>query len=142
MIPPRDETLAAAFEAMQPRRDRKSTEPSEARAYIRANFDTIQSARQRGLTWAQITEALINAGVKAADGSPLQWRMLKSLFHAERYATRGERRKRRTKKRGAQSRSPDPPATTQQPRDAVPFDPNDGAPDDKPRPKFSISRPK
>jgi hypothetical protein len=91
----RDEKLAAIFEAMEPRSERASTVPSETRAYIRANFDTIQAARQRGLTWPQITAVLTESGVKAPDGSPLQWRVLKSLFHAERYVIGGKRQRRR-----------------------------------------------
>ena len=102
----RDEKLAAMFEAMEPRSERASTVPSETRAYIRANFDTIQAARQRGLTWPQITAVLIESDVKAPDGSPLQWRVLKSLFHAERYVIGGKRQRRKPVKPPPKQQSP------------------------------------
>jgi hypothetical protein len=131
----RDKKLADALQALEPHSARVS-EPSETRAYVRANFDTILAARERGVTWAQITKVLTDIGVKAPDGSPLQWRVLKSLYHAERYAMGG-----RPKRRKRKPPLPRQPAPTQT-REDVPFDPNDGTPDDKPTPRFQISRPK
>lgn len=118
--------------ALTPHANRGAAEPSAARLYIREHFETLSAARDRGISWPQIAGVLAQAGVFAADGSALEWRTVSSLFHAERYA-RGERRKRRTKK-----------STTvaQQPRDTLAFDPNDGAPPDKPKPKFSLAKPK
>jgi hypothetical protein len=132
--------------AMTPHANRGAAEPSAARLYVRNHFATLSAARTRGITWPQIAYALAKAGVTATDGTQLEWRTVSSLFHSERYA-RGESRKRRTKKPVAPPLAPAPThrqtsTTTQQPRDAVAFDPDDGAPGDKPPPKFSISRPK
>jgi hypothetical protein len=81
----------------------QSGQPSEARQYLRNNFDTISTARDLGRTWSQITRAVVeSSGVRAADGSTLKWRALSSLFHAERYR-RGVQRKNRPK------RPPSPP---------------------------------
>jgi hypothetical protein len=104
----KDAELADLLGAMEPHIDRGAAEPSEARQYLRDNFDTISAARDRGLTWPQITQAIVErSGVRAADGSELGWRTFKSLFHAERYS-RGVKRKHRPKKPVA---PPDPKLT-------------------------------
>jgi hypothetical protein len=90
--------LAHVLGAKEPYIGLGSAEPSDARQYLRDNFDTISAARDRGLTWPQITRAIVeSSGVRAADGSALEWRVLKSLFHAERYS-RGVKRKHRPKR--------------------------------------------
>jgi hypothetical protein len=94
----KDYELADVLGAMKPHIGLGAAEPSEARQYLRDNFDTISTARDRGRTWLQITRAIVeSSGVRAADGSALEWRVLKSLFHAERYS-RGVKRKHRPKR--------------------------------------------
>ncbi len=128
-------SLADQLRALHPHSERGAAEPSEARKYVRDHFDVIAAARERQLTWPQITQVLVDNGVKAADGAELEWRTLKSLFHAERYV-KGGRRKRRPKKVSAQP-------VTQAPISAPPpFDPTEGTTDDRPRPKFGPARPR
>jgi hypothetical protein len=61
-------------------------EASEARLYIRANFDEMTAARDRRVTWQQIAEVMKRAGVVRQPGAPLDWRQVKALYHAEKYA--------------------------------------------------------
>ena len=63
-----------------------SASASEPRLYIRANFDEMTAARGRGVAWQQIAGLLDAAGVRGASGGALDWRQVKALFHAERYA--------------------------------------------------------
>jgi hypothetical protein len=118
----------------------RKSEQSPVRARIHANFDEIAAAKERGVTWQQLTDLFTSEGIVGADGEPLTADAVRSLFHSERYA-RGERRKRQPKKSTAQPQTQAPIPTRQPPpgtaRDAVTFDPNDGAPADKPKPKFS-----
>jgi hypothetical protein len=120
-------------------------EQSPARVRIREAYSDITAARVRGVSWQQIADLMTRDGILGTDGEPITAAKVNSLYAAEK-AARGER-KRRAKKTPprypAGASPPLPlPATAQQARDAVPFDPNDGAPDDRPKPKFSISRPK
>ena len=93
-----------ALDALEPA-DR--ADASEARRYVRANFDAMTAARGRGVSWQQITDTMTAAGARAENGDPLTWRQLKSLFHTERYA-RGGKRKRRSAK--PKARRPEAPA--------------------------------
>lgn len=70
---------------------------SEARKQVRKDFEAITEARKRAVTWQQIAQAIAEVGIRAEDGSELEWRAVKSLYHAERYL-RGGRPKRRLKK--------------------------------------------
>lgn len=98
-----------ALEALEPA-DR--ADASEARRHIRANFDAMTAARDRGVSWQQITDTMTAAGVRAENGDPLDWRQLKSLFHTERYARGGKRKRRAVKPKAlrAEALSPEPPA--------------------------------
>ncbi len=117
-------------------------EPSPARVRIRETYDDITAARARGVSWQQIADLMTRDGIMGTDGKPMTATKVNSLYAAEK-ATRGERRKRRTKKGVAPGPTPQPPQpAAQQSRDAVAFDPGDGAPEGKPKPKFSTSRPK
>jgi hypothetical protein len=106
--------LEDLLEGLTPQANRGAAEPSAARLYIREHFETLLAARGRGITWPQIADVLAKAGVAADDGARLEWRTVSGLFHSERYA-RGERRKRRTKKPGAQPQTQAPVTTPRQP---------------------------
>lgn len=75
-----------------------TAEVSEPRRHIREHFDAITAARGRLVTWPQITATMTGLGIRASDGSVLDWRLVKSFYHAERYARGGKpkRRKPRT----------------------------------------------
>ena len=94
------------LEALQPEDGGARGEVSSARLHVRENFDALVAARGRGVSWQQIVTTMNAAGVRSPDGSELDWRQVASLFHAERYA-RGGRRKRRL----ATTRKPQPAAT-------------------------------
>jgi hypothetical protein len=119
-------------------------EQSPARVRIRKTYDEITAARLRGVSWRQIADLMNRDGITGTNGAPLTATNVRSLYAVEK-ASRGERRKRRTKKpvTQPQTRTPETIPTPEQPRSAVPFDPNDGAPPDKPKPRFSgPSRPR
>jgi hypothetical protein len=110
--PPNDAGLRLpALDELQPE-DR--AEASEARRYIRANFDAMTAARDRGVSWHQITDTMAAAGVGGANAEPLGWRQLKSLYHTERYA-RGGKRKRRKVQPKAKAATPVSPTRPEVP---------------------------
>jgi hypothetical protein len=76
---------------------RTGLDASQARQHIRADFDAITDARKREVTWQQIAQAIAEVGIRAEDGSKLEWRAVMGLYHAERYL-RGGRPKRRARK--------------------------------------------
>ncbi len=88
------------------------------------------------MTWAQVA-ALLNAdGIKAADGSDLTPDETKALYHAERYARPGTRRKRRPVQPKAPQgvppspawpEVPDPPPVTPMRPEVVPPSPPSAA---------------
>lgn len=104
-------------------------ERSAARKRIAETFDDITAAKRRGVTWLAIAKLMSEDGIRAVDGSPLSAAHVSAAYSIEK-AARGER-KRRKKIRSAQ------PAASQQAPEATGFDPNDGAPPEKAKPKFS-----
>ena len=114
--------LRARLAVLQPKRTAAGAEPSAMRLRIRETFPDLVAARERGVTWQQITEAMAEVGIRGYDDAPLDWRRVKTLFHAERYA-RGERRvKRRAPAAGARrgrageaKQAPMPASPPQQP---------------------------
>jgi hypothetical protein len=114
-------------------------EKSPARERISVGFEEVTEAKGRGVTWQQLASLMNTDGVRTEAGEPLTADIVRALYHSERYV-RGLRKKRRPKKPAAQAAMPQLPR--QQDRDTVAFDPGDGDPQDKPKPKFSISRPK
>jgi hypothetical protein len=91
-------SFGARLAAMNPVSTRKG--PSRARAHIRNEFDAIIEARARGITWRQISGAMIADGLTGADGEVLTADEVRAMFHNER-ASRGLRKKRRTKRPAA-----------------------------------------
>jgi hypothetical protein len=83
--------LRARLAAAEP--THRGQEPSAARVRIREAFEDIAAARDRGLSWQQVTDALAAEGMRAADGGALTWRKVKALFHVERYARGGKRKR-------------------------------------------------
>jgi hypothetical protein len=67
---------------------------SAVRQRIRATFDSISSARDIGVTWQQIADLMVADGVLTADGTSPTANELRALYHLEKYA-RGGKRKRR-----------------------------------------------
>ena len=109
-------------------------EKSPARERISIAFEEITEAKARGVTWQQFADLMNADGIRTENGSLLTADIIRALYHSERY-TKGLRKKRRPKKPAAQPQTP--AATPKQPAAAVQFDPNDSAPPDKPKPKFS-----
>lgn len=87
------DAFRAGLAAAAPAPNRQA--PSAARIRVRDAFAAIAAARSRGVSWRQIADLMAADGVRAADGAPLTEGAVKALFHVERYA-RGGRRKRRT----------------------------------------------
>lgn len=83
-----------ALDGLQRRPRAARADTSDLRLYIRDNFASMLAARGRGASWQQITEVMAAAGVRAPDGSDLQWRKVAISFHMERYER--DKRKRRT----------------------------------------------
>ena len=92
-MPDRTDDLRAVLAGLQPKRQSHGSTPSTARLHIRSAFDAIVDARKRQVSWQQIAEGMTGLGIQAADGEPLDWREVKSLFHAERYARGGTRKR-------------------------------------------------
>ena len=116
-----DSRRIPALEALEPA-DR--ADASEARRYIRANFDAMTAARGRGVSWQQITDTMTAAGVRAENGDPLTWRQLKSLFHTERYARGGKRTRRTAKPKAPRAGQPAPAPRPEPPAPAAPEPPS------------------
>ena len=83
---------------------------SETRRHIREHFDAITAARGRQVTWPQITATMTGLGIRASDGSVLDWRLVKSFYHAERYARGGKPKRRKPKTAAAPLVAPPAPA--------------------------------
>lgn len=115
-----DSRRIPALAALEPA-DR--ADASEARRYIRANFDAMTAARGRGVSWGQITDAMTAAGVRAENGDPLTWRQLKSLFHTERYARGGKRKRRAAMPKAPRAEQPAPAPEPQAPAAPEPASP-------------------
>jgi hypothetical protein len=93
----------AALDELQKEGKGVRAHPSALRLYIRDNYPSLVAARDRGVSWQQIAEVMAAAGVRAPDGSPLTWRRLAVLFHAERY-DKDPKRKRKAARRRATRR--------------------------------------
>ena len=105
-----------ALDDLQPE---ERAEASQARRYIRVNFDAVTAARERGVSWQQITGAMAAVGVLGMNNEPLGWRQLKSLFHTERYARGGKRKRRKAQPRAVQTAAP-PAAAAPEPARPAP----------------------
>ena len=100
-----DDGLRDMLAGLAPEPHARRSVPTDLRKRIRDDYDAIQAARQREVTWQQITLAMVKAGVRASDGSEPSWRTVMSAYHAERY-TRGEKRQRRRKSTPTPETSP------------------------------------
>ena len=106
----------AALDALQKQGKGVKADPSALRLYIRDNFASMLAARERGVSWQQIADVMVDAGVRAPDGSDLTWRKVAVLFHAER---QGKGRK----KTRTMARKPAPPPPTGPPSPSPPRPP-------------------
>lgn len=98
----------------------RKAEPSAARAEIRRAFADIKAARERAVTWQQITDLL------TAEGLPgLTADKVRALYHAER-RIQGERVKRRRRK-PTQVREISVPSEKAEPASAVISRPANGS---------------
>jgi hypothetical protein len=122
--------------AIEPHANRGAAAPSEARLYIRGNFDAIATARDRGVAWPQIAGALEQAGVTAADGSPLEWRTVAGLFHAERYSRGGQKQRRKPKPAQPLAQAREGTRTTPAPVKPALHEIVDDSDDDQPESEF------
>lgn len=115
-----------------------TAEVSEPRRHIREHYAAITAARGRHVTWPQITATMTELGIRASDGSVLGWRLVKSFYHAERYARGGKPKRRKPRAAAAPhvaapAPAPEPttteaPATTSRRQDVLEPGPADPAP--------------
>jgi hypothetical protein len=87
-----DDGFRARLADLEPAPRRQA--PSAARIRIRGAFEAITAARGRGVSWQQVAELMTADGVRAADGAPLTAGEVKALYHVEKYARGGTRRRR------------------------------------------------
>lgn len=71
---------------------------SDIRLRISEKFAEIEAARDRGVSWQQIADLMAADGVRGLDGKAPTQSTVRALFHAERYARGGKRKKRRGSK--------------------------------------------
>jgi hypothetical protein len=87
-----DDAFRAKLADLEPAPRRQA--PSAARIRIRGAFEAITAARGRGVSWQQVAELMTADGVRAADGEPLTAGEVKALYHVEKYARGGTRKRR------------------------------------------------
>ena len=85
--------LAARLANLAPAAHQRDT--SAVRRKIRNTFETIAAARDRGVTWAQITEVLAADGARTSDGTVPTQHEVRALYHLERYSQGGKRKRRK-----------------------------------------------
>ena len=89
----------------------RQRDTSAVRRKIRDTFKTIAAARDRGVTWAQITEVLAADGARTSDGTIPTQHEVRALYHLERYSQGGKRKRRKGSAPGAALPTGAPEAT-------------------------------